>query len=183
MKNIFVALAKSRADKFEKNKEEAISEAIRIQGLLITAENDLSVLKGNQRNQLQKETSALKDEIATLEDEKRDIHRNYNKDFDNVNDQAEERIRQINRDAEKLIEKSRKEAKDEAKKEYETEIKSLKTDTKEYFSMFGKYEGALLVIKKLESQVAELTKLNGNLLGNIPSIKANFTSPAVTVNN
>ncbi len=50
-------------------------------------------------------------------------------------------------------------------------------------STLGKYEGALLVIKKLEIQVAELTQLNTNLLENIPSIKANITSPAVTVNN
>lgn len=145
---------------------------------------NFNVSAGSTKVELENKIINLEHEINQFEIEKSRIVNDFKVQL--AEKENEINLMEVNNSAE--IQEAKDETEKAVRKELKVEIESSKKEadkvTKELFDFKGRYDGSLLVIKNLEKQVESLTKLNNNLLSNLPELKANLSSqPAnVTVN-
>lgn len=102
-----------------------------------------------------------------------------------LEDGIEAGVREATQQLEEQATRDRMITRKELRAEFGTELDTLKKSNASLIttsaSNKGLYDGALLVIKSLETQLKTTNELNANLLKNLPTVSAEITTPSVTV--
>lgn len=144
----------------------------------IDAEIALSGRDATHSQALEEVRSARQVEVAGLQREievlKEDLDSGIESGVNN-------RIKELEKEAHQDRLNTRKELRAEFGTELDTLKKANRTLTDESSKNKGLYDGALLVIKTLEGQLAATNKVHQSLVDALPEVTAQITTPAVTI--
>lgn len=170
---------------FIKSRSELQEEVVRLNNLVTELRDDkistqIDLSRANSGFNAQQESDRANNQIAKAQLLRR-IEELEADSEDRVEACVNTRVTILNREA--LAD--RLAARKELRAEFGTELDTLKKSNASLITASaankGLYEGALLVIKALETQLKSTNELNANLLKNLPTVSAEITTPSVTV--